>query len=191
LSQEEAFGRGRIRLVKGDITDLPIEAFVYYARPDLVLGAGFGTAISVRGGPSIQEQLRKLAPVATGDAVVTGGGNMKAKYIIHAVGPRFQEKNTEEKLRATTLSVLKRADEHGIKRLAFPAMGAGFYGVPLEVGAEVVLSTVDAYLRGQTGIEEVVFCLIDTREFVPYQVQLAALGGSPGVGPNAGGGRKT
>ena len=85
-----------IRLMKGDITALEIEAFVYYARPDLVLGTGFGGAISVRGGPKIQEELKKLGVIRTGEAVTTSAGNMKAKYIIHAAGPRFQEEDLED-----------------------------------------------------------------------------------------------
>ena len=116
-----------IRLMKGDITALEIEAFVYYARPDLVLGTGFGGAISVRGGPKIQEELKKLGVIGTGEAVTTSAGNMKAKYIIHAVGPRFQEEDLEGKLRTTTLNVLRQGGEKGIKQLGFPAMGRRFF----------------------------------------------------------------
>jgi O-acetyl-ADP-ribose deacetylase len=161
-----------IRLVKGDIADLEIEAFVYYARPNLVLGSGFGTAISLRGGPQIKEELKKLGSIGTGEAVVTGAGTMKAKHIIHAVGPRFQEEDTEGKLRATVLSALMRAEEKKIKRLAFTAMGAGFYGVPLDLCARVCLAAVREYLESPTGLEEAVFCLNDFREYQPFQARL-------------------
>jgi O-acetyl-ADP-ribose deacetylase (regulator of RNase III) len=166
-----------IRLLQGDITDLEIEAFVYYARPDLALGSGFGSAISLRGGPQVQVELKKLGPLQTGEAVVTGAGTMKAKQIIHAVGPRFQEEDTEGKLRATVLNALKRAEEKHIKRLAFPAMGTGFYGVPLDLCAKVILSTVKKYLESSTSLEEVVFCLNDLREYKPFQERLKEMGG--------------
>ncbi len=168
-----------IRLMTGDITDLEIEAFVYYARPDLVLGSGFGGAISVRGGPKIQEELKKLGTIGTGEAVVTSAGNMKAKFIIHAVGPRFQEEDTEGKLRTTTLNVLRKAQEKGIKQLAFPAMGVGFYGVPPDLCARITLEVVKKHLQGQASLEEVIFCLRDSREYKPFQEQLKKMGGNP------------
>lgn len=168
-----------IRLMIGDITNLEIEAFVYYARPDLVLGSGFGGAISVRGGPKIQEELKKFGKIETGEAVVSSGGNLKAKSIIHAVGPRFQEEDTEGKLRQTTLNVLRKAEEKGIKKLAFPAMGVGFYGIPLDLCAKISLEVVKKHLEGQAGLEEVIFCLRDSREYKPFQEQLKKMGGNP------------
>jgi len=161
-----------IRLLKGDIAGLEIEAFVYYARSDLVLGAGFGGAISVRGGPEIQKELKQFGTIGTGEAVLTTAGNMKAKSIIHAVGPKFQEEDTEGKLRLTVRSALKRAEEKKIKRLAFPAMGAGFYGVPLDLCARVCLATVQKSLESPTSLKEVVFCLRDLREYHPFAEQL-------------------
>lgn len=161
-----------IRLANGDITDLEIEAFVYYARPDLVLGSGFGGAISMRGGPQIQEELKKFGTIGSGQAVITPGGSMKAKYIIHAVGPRFQEEDTEGKLRSTVQNVLRLAEEKNIRSLAFPAMGAGFYGVPLDLCAQVILGTVEEYLQNATPLQEVVVCLRDSREYKPFQEHL-------------------
>ena len=161
-----------IRLVKGDITDLEIEAIVYYARPDLRLGSGFGGAISVRGGPRIQEELKKLGSLPVGEAVTTSAGDLKAKYIIHAVGPRFQEPDTEAKLRATTLNALRRAEEKKVQRLAFPPMGSGFYGVPLDLCAKVTLGTVKQYLEGATSLKEVVFCLRDSYEYHTFSEHL-------------------
>ena len=157
-----------MRLLKGDITDLDIEAFVFYAQPNLVLGSGYGGAIAARGGPKIQEELKPLGGISTGEAVVSSAGNMKARYIIHAVGPRFQEENTEEKLRKTVLSALQRAEEKQIQRLAFPAMGAGFYGVPLDLCSRVTLGTVKEFLEKSQTIKEVVFCLRDSREYKAF-----------------------
>lgn len=164
-----------IRLLKGDVTDVEADAFVFYAAENLVLGSGYGTAISVRGGPSIQEECKKLSPVAVGEAVVTGAGEMKSSYIIHAVGPRFQEQDEEQKLRKTMLSALQRAEEKGVRRLAFPPMGTGFYGIPVEVCARVMLSSIREHLNGKTQIEEVIVCARDTRELKPFSKQLEAV----------------
>ena len=168
--------RSVVQLIKGDITDLEVEAFVFYAQADLALGSGFGTAISVRGGPSIQEELAGLAPVETGEAVVSAAGKLKARHIIHAVGPRFQEEDTEGKLRATVRTSLKRAEEKGIKRIAFPAMGAGYYGIPPDLCARVMLDVTKSYLESETGIKELVICVLDTRQYEAFQARLAALG---------------
>ena len=100
---------------------------------------------------------------------------MKATHIIHAVGPRFQEEGLEDKLKTTILNCLKAADEKGIKAVAFPPMGAGFYGVPLDVSARVTLGTIKEYLANETSIEDVVVCLFDNREYQPFQKQFATL----------------
>jgi O-acetyl-ADP-ribose deacetylase (regulator of RNase III) len=165
-----------IRLVKGDITDLEVESFIYYARSDLSLGSGYGNAISMRGGPSIQEELNKLAPIDTTGAVISEAGNMKAKYIIHAVGPKFQEPDIEKKLRETVMNSLKLADQKGIKQLAFPPMGAGFYGVPLAVSADITISAISDYLSNGSNLKDVIICLLDTREYTPFQKRLNASG---------------
>ncbi|MHC4796669.1 MAG: macro domain-containing protein [Planctomycetota bacterium] len=175
VPESKQINQGVVRLVKGDITDLDVEAFVFYAQPDLALGSGFGTAISVRGGPTIQKELEELGPVATGEAVITAAGNLKANFIVHAVGPRFQEEDTENKLRTTMVNVLKQADAKGIKRIAFPAMGYGFYGIPLNVSAKITMQAAIEHLQGQTGIEEIIVCLMDNQEYKLFQEEFAAL----------------
>lgn len=164
-----------VRLLQGDITDLPVQSFVYYARSDLLLGSGFGNAISMRGGPSIQQELKQFGSVATTGAVVTSAGSMKASCIIHAVGPKFQEEDLEAKLRETIKNCLLAAEAKGLTQIAFPAMGAGFYGVPLPVSAQVTLEAIIEYLSGETGIREVIVCLLDSREYAPFKAQLAAV----------------
>jgi O-acetyl-ADP-ribose deacetylase (regulator of RNase III) len=167
--------RTTIRLIKYDITDLDIEAFVFYAQPDLTLGSGFGGAIAVRGGPTIQKELEQLAPVATGEAVVSAAGNLKAQHIIHAVGPRFQEQDTETKLYTTVLNCLKRAEEKGIEQIAFPAMGAGYYGILPEVSARVMMDVFKNRLAGECSIKEIVICVLDTPQYNSFKAALAAL----------------
>ncbi|MBU0741867.1 macro domain-containing protein [bacterium] len=168
-----------LRLIKQDITDLEIQAFVYYAQHDLQLGSGFGTAISLRGGPSIQAELDALAPLATTGVAISGAGRLKADHILHAAGPRFQEPELEGKLRTTVLNCLKLAEAQGISGLAFPAMGAGFYGVPLPVSAEITLRAIRDYLCQETKLETVVVCLLDSREYKIFAAQLSALASAP------------
>ncbi len=169
MPDELKVNRGLIRLIKGDIIALDVEAVVYYARPDLVLGSGFGAAIATKGGPKIQEELRRLGSVRTTEAVMTSGGNLKVKYIIHAVGPRFQEENLKDKLHDTMINVLRMAEENKIRSLAFPAMGVGFYGIPLDLCAEIMLSTVKESLEKEISLQEVMICLRDSREYEPFQ----------------------
>ncbi|MFC2174228.1 macro domain-containing protein [Acidobacteriota bacterium] len=161
-----------VKLVQGDVTDLEIEAFVFYARNDLNLGSGYGGAIAVRGGPSIQDELKKLDAVETGEAVITGAGNMKAKHIIHAVGPKFQEENQEKLLQQTMESTLKLAEENGLKALAFPPMGVGFYGVPPEISARIMIEAFNAHLSEQSGLEEIVICVYDALHFDAFKAKL-------------------
>ncbi|UCC80191.1 MAG: macro domain-containing protein [Candidatus Zixiibacteriota bacterium] len=176
MGDELRIGQKVIRLLNSDITDTDIECFVYYARSDLKLWAGFGGGIAVRGGPQIQKDLDALAPIGPCEAVITDAGELKAKYIIHANGPKFQEEDAENKLKATILNSLKLADEKGIKQVALPAMGTGFYGIPLDTSADVCLNTVKDYLQNDTGIEEIVFCAIDSREYIPFKTQLDKMG---------------
>ena len=175
VSEGTRINRSVVRLEKTDITDIEVDAFVFYAQHDLTLGAGFGTAISVRGGATVQKELEELAPLATCEAVVSGAGNLKADHIIHAVGPRFQEENIEGKLRTTMLNVLKRAEEKGIKRIAFPAMGAGYYGIVPGLCARVMLEVIKEHLAGDTAIKELVIGVLDTPQYDAFQAALAGM----------------
>jgi len=175
MSDSMKIHNSTIRLVKGDITLLEVQAFVFYAQHDLQLGSGFGTAITLRGGGSIQEELTPLAPVQTTDVVITAAGKLGCDYILHAVGPRFQEDDIEGKLRTTVLNCLREADAKGVTSLAFPAMGAGFYGIKLPVCAEVTLRAVRDYVSQETSIKEIVICLLDNREYKPFAEFLSAM----------------
>lgn len=174
MSEEIKVNNTTVRLHKGDITDMEIDAFVYYARPDLKLGSGFGTAIAMRGGLSVQNALDEMGEKAVTDVVVTEAGKMKANRIVHAVGPVFQEENTNEKLKLTIINVLKACDQEGISAIAFPPMGAGFYGVPLDVSANITVDTITEYLKGETSIKEVVISLLDNRDYAPFKNKIAS-----------------
>jgi len=166
-----------VRLVRDDITELDVDAFVFYASHDLILGSGHGTAISVRGGPSIQKELKALAPLETGQAAVTGAGNLKAKHIVHAVGPRFREPDLERKLRSTMDETLRCARRVGARSLALPAMGAGYYGIPTALCARVMLQALDDHLRSDDALEEVVVSVLDTPQWEAFRAALEALDG--------------
>jgi len=172
---EKKINKTLLRLVKGDVTDTDAEAFVYYARPDLALGSGYGTAITQRGGPSIKKELDKIGGAKTGEAVISAAGEMKAKYIVHAVGPRFQEEDEERKLRDTMRASLKCAEGKGVKTLAFPAMGTGFYGIPIDLCKKVMLDEIKAYLEGKTDIKEVRIVVPDPREEGPFGEAIKSL----------------
>jgi O-acetyl-ADP-ribose deacetylase (regulator of RNase III) len=169
---ERKINNSIVRLQKGDLTAMDIEAIVFYASENLELGSGFGNAIAVRGGTAIQEELKSIGSISTGEAVITTAGVLKSKKIIHAAGPRFQETDTEKKLRKTIDSALTVAEENGIRKIAFPPMGTGFYGIPLSVCANVMLDVIREHISNNTSLEEVVICAIDNREFIAFQNEL-------------------
>lgn len=172
---EKKLGNATVHVEKEDITLLDVDAFVYYAAHDLRLGTGMGGAIAVRGGPTIQKELDAIGKVETTHAVVTGAGELKARRIIHAVGPRFQEPETEPKLAATMQAVLKLAEDNGLESLALPAMGCGFYGIPLDVSARIMLDEITQHLSRGSTLKQVRIALVDSRERKPFADRLAAL----------------
>lgn len=164
-----------IELVQDDITESDTDAIVNAANSQLVLGAGVAGAIRTKGGPAIQEECNAIGHCPVGGAVITSGGNLKARHVIHAVGPRQGEGNEEEKLKNATLSSLKVAEENNLKSITFPAISTGVYGFPLDACARIMLTTVKEYLSGPTKIERVVFALFDDQSFKAFKDQLKKL----------------
>ena len=164
-----------IELVQGDITESDTDAIVNAANSQLVLGAGVAGAIRTKGGPAIQKECNAIGHCPVGGAVITSGGNLKARHVIHAVGPRQGEGNEEEKLKNATLSSLKVAEENNLKSITFPAISTGVYGFPLDPCARIMLTTVKEYLSGPTKIERVVFALFDDQSFKAFKDQLKKL----------------
>lgn len=157
---EKAVKGKTIKLVQGDLTDLDVDAIVNAANAQLILGAGVAGAIRAKGGPSIQEECSRIGGTVVGQAVLTGAGNLKARHVIHAVGPRMGEGNEAEKLRKATLNSLCRAAETGLRSIAFPAISTGIFGFPKDRCAQVMLEAVKNYLEHETtSLEEVIFCL--------------------------------
>lgn len=150
----------RIRLIQGDLTELAVDAIVNAANTALVLGAGVAGAIRMKGGPTIQEECDRIGGTTVGEAVVTGAGNLKARYVIHAAGPRYGEGNEDEKLRSVTVNSLKRATENRMSSLAFPAISTGIFGFPKDRCADIMLKATKSFLENETtSLQEVIFCL--------------------------------
>lgn len=164
-----------LELVEGDITEMDTEAIVNAANANLILGGGVAGAIRRKGGPEIQRECNKIGGTFVGGAVKTTGGNLQAKYVIHTVGPRMGEGNEDEKLKNATLNSLKLADEENIKSISFPAISSGVFGFPIDRCAKIMLQTTINYLKGQTDIEKVVFCLFVQDSFRVFENRLAVL----------------
>ena len=162
-----------IKLVQGDITEMDTDVIVNAANSQLILGGGVAGAIREKGGPEIQEECNKIGGTYVGGAVMTTGGNLKAKYVIHAVGPRMGEGNEDEKLNNATLNSLKLMDENNLKTIAFPAISTGIFGFPIERCAKVMISTSKDYLNTEkTQIKEVVFCLYTASDYAVFEKEL-------------------
>jgi O-acetyl-ADP-ribose deacetylase (regulator of RNase III) len=161
-----------LELLDGDITEMDTDAIVNAANARLVLGGGVAGAIRSKGGPKIQEECSQIGGTFVGGAEITTAGNLKAKHVIHAVGPRMGEGNEDQKLKDATLNSLKLADDNGLKSISFPAISTGIFGFPIERCAEIMLKTTVAYLKGQTGLEKVVFCLFGLDSYEVFANQL-------------------
>lgn len=165
-------GNSILELVEDDITEMQTDAIVNAANDRLILGGGVAGAIRTKGGPKIQEECSKIEGTFVGGAVKTTGGDLKAKYVIHAVGPRAGEGDEDEKLKNATLNSLKLADEEGIKSISFPAISTGVFGFPIQRCAEIMLQTTIDYLKGQTDVEKVVLCLYGQDSYEVFANQL-------------------
>jgi O-acetyl-ADP-ribose deacetylase (regulator of RNase III) len=161
-----------LELVKGDITEMETDAIVNAANAQLILGGGVAGAIRQKGGSAIQQECDKIGGTFVGGAVITTGGNLKAKYVIHAVGPRMGEGDEDNKLGNATRNSLKVADENQLQSITFPAISTGIFGFPLERCAEIMLSETIDYLNGETSLEKVVFCLYDQKAFDVFKQAL-------------------
>ena len=152
-----------IELVKGDITELAVDAIVNAANSRLKHGGGLALAIVKKGGEIIQEESDRIGYCEVGNAVITTAGRLKARYVIHAVGPRYGEGNEDEKLRNATLNALRLADEYNLESIAFPAISTGIFGFPKDRCARVMLNAVINYKS--KSIKKVIFCLYDDETY--------------------------
>lgn len=171
------FGSTAVELVEGDITRESTGAIVNAANKSLLGGGGVDGAIHRAAGPRLLEECRKLGGCETGDAKLTPGGNLPARYVIHTVGPVYRDGNhgEPEKLASCYRRSLEVATEHGLESIAFPAISTGVYGYPMDQAADIALRTVRAYVLEHPQIELVRFVLFGRPAFDTYREALRRL----------------
>ena len=150
-----------IELAQGDITDLSVDAIVNAANSHLSLGGGVAGAIRKKGGPSIQKECSAIKYCPVGQAVITKGGRLKARHVIHTVGPLWGEGDEDEKLMNAVQNSLILAANNHLSSIALPAIATGNFGFPMERAAKICLETAKKYSLNRTSIQRIIFCLLD------------------------------
>jgi O-acetyl-ADP-ribose deacetylase (regulator of RNase III) len=170
-----------LELVEGDITKLDTDAIVNAANERLAHGGGVAAVIAQAGGPAIQKEsdqwVREHGRVTTGSAAITSGGDLKADYVIHAVGPVYSSMSKPKAaalLASAVESALEMADEYDLKSIAMPAISTGIYGYPMDEAAAVMLKAAIDYVKDGTGLERIVFCLYGRSAFDAFVERLEA-----------------
>jgi O-acetyl-ADP-ribose deacetylase (regulator of RNase III) len=160
-----------IELVLGDITDQDVDAIVNAANPTLLGGGGVDGAIHRAGGPAILEECRGLGGCEPGDAKASGGGNLPARYVIHAVGPIWcgGGEGEAELLASCHRRAIELADELGCRSVAFPAISTGAYGYPVELAAPVAIAATTEALAAHPGVEVARFVFRDEQTLAVYR----------------------
>ncbi|MEM0058363.1 MAG: O-acetyl-ADP-ribose deacetylase [Candidatus Bathyarchaeia archaeon] len=170
-------GKAKVCIVQGDITEMDTDAIVNAANPSLMGGGGVDGAIHRKGGPKILEECKRIRAteypngLPTGKAVITTGGNLKARYVIHTVGPiwRGGDHGEPELLAEAYCNSLKLAVSRGLKTISFPSISTGAYGYPIEKACRVALTTVKEFLERENQLEKVVLVLFSKRDFEIYK----------------------
>jgi O-acetyl-ADP-ribose deacetylase (regulator of RNase III) len=166
-----------LEIVEGDITQQDTEVIVNAANEHLRVGGGVDGAINRAGGPRIQEEARKIGYCPTGQAVITTGGNLKANYVIHTVGPRYKNgvSGEPELLASCYRESLKLASSRGLKSLSFPSISTGIFGYPIADAAKTALGAVKSYLEDHPEIQLVRFVLFGQPAYEAYTAALQNL----------------
>ena len=172
-----SFHQSTLEIVQGDITQQDTEAIGNAANSALAGGGGVDGAIHRAGGPALMSELRaKYKGCPTGSAVITGGGNLKAKYVIHAVGPRYSGSPKDPELLSSAYrKSLELCTQNKIYSMAFPSISTGIYGYPVEEASRVALKTVMDYLKDHPAIKLVQFVLFDSKTYSVYKEALQEL----------------
>lgn len=191
-------GQALLELVQGDITALDTDAIVNAANRRLAHGGGVAAAIARAGGPAIQREstawVRQHGEVRTGSAAITSGGDLKAEYVIHAVGPVYDASapvKAAQGLASAVRAALRVAEEHDLRSIALPAISTGIYGYPPAEAAGVMLKAAIDYIRGGTRLERIVFCLYGESTFNIFVKALEAEIDGPEQVPGPSSGRQS
>jgi len=176
---EATINQVKLSIIRGDITQQDTEAIVNAANPGLMGGGGVDGAIHRAGGSGILEECKQIVSrqgrLPTGKAVITSGGNLKARYVIHTVGPIWYggSQNEAELLASAYQESLKVAAENHLSSISFPSISTGAYGYPVDAAAKVAIRAVSLFLREKvTSIRRVVFVLFDSATFTAYSSAL-------------------
>jgi O-acetyl-ADP-ribose deacetylase len=174
---EAKINQTRIVLALGDITTETTDAIVNAANTRLAGGAGVDGAIHRAGGPAIMEECRKIGGCPTGQAVITTGGNLKAGYVIHAVGPIYRggSHNEAKLLQSAYRESLKLAAKNNLSSISFPAISTGIYGYPIDEAARLALQSCIDFAGENTGIELIRHILFDRRTYEIFSFELKKL----------------
>ncbi|MEM7456218.1 MAG: macro domain-containing protein [Planctomycetota bacterium] len=173
----------QMKLHLGDITELDVDAVVNAANESLLGGGGVDGAIHRAAGPELVEASRKLAPCPASEARLTRGFNLKAAYVIHAVGPVYRKADSgvQEALRNTYISALRIAKQENIASIAFPCISTGAYGYPQEEAAETAMETVCDWLQQNSKPDVVTFCCFERSDLIIYQRLFETIGIPTGI----------
>lgn len=177
MPEEKLISQTRLVLTEGDITLVDSQAIANAANSRLAGGGGVDGAIHQAGGPEIMAQCRKIGHCPTGEAVITTAGKLKAKKVIHTVGPIYQGRPDDPRLLANCYkNSLELAAKHGLRTVAFPSISTGVYGYPLELAAHVALGAVrEAILKHPAAFDEISFVLFSSQALAAYAKALKVL----------------
>jgi O-acetyl-ADP-ribose deacetylase (regulator of RNase III) len=155
--------REKIILLQGDLTEMDVDAIVNAANNDLQLGGGVAGAIRRKGGEAIQRECDAIGSVPIGGAALTTGGNLRARFVIHAASMQLGGETTARALRASTAHALRIAAEKNLRSIAFPAVGTGIAGFPITECARIMLREAVEHLKARTSLERIYFVLFDAQ----------------------------
>ena len=159
----------RVELLQGDLTEMDTDAIVNAANNDLQLGGGVAGAIRRKGGDAKQKECNEIGSVPMGTAVITTGGKLKARHVIHAASMELGGRTSAIALRGSTAHALRIANQHKLKTIAFPAVGTGIAGFPMRQCAEIMLQEVQEHIKQPTSVQKVYFVLFDRPSLDVFQ----------------------
>ena len=167
----------RIEILQGDLTEMGVDAIVNAANNDLQLGGGVAGAIRRKGGSAIQAECDEIGTIPVGGAAITTGGDLKARYVIHAASMQLGGRTEALALRSSTAHALRIAAQKGLRTIAFPAVGTGIAGFPMRDCAEIMLTEVARHFEQPTTLEKVSFVLFDQEALRTFKRAFAAMNG--------------